>query len=181
MEGVGCAETYQGVTNPCTEIGCIKYVLTKLLSFEIDDTRKEHWRKLLKAMPGVPLRKIRGLDLLAVGEKYDPGRTNCESRNCIPFIRSVRCGLDNPNCWRMRVSRFMCAQPVSTAPLTIRALKPVAGNRRRCRRPIWDCPAKRPVWQALISTTSLFTGTIILIRSSLSQPSPCPFSGLLGM
>lgn len=79
MEGVGCAETYQGVTNPCTEIGCMKYLLTKLLSFEIDDTRKEHWNKLLKAMPGVPLRTIRGLNLLAVGEKYNPGRTNCES------------------------------------------------------------------------------------------------------
>jgi hypothetical protein len=79
MEGVGCAETYQGVTNPCTEMGCMKYLLTKLLSFEIDDARKEHWSKLLKAMPGVPLRTIRGLDLLAVGEKYDPGRVNCES------------------------------------------------------------------------------------------------------
>lgn len=79
MEGVGCAETYQGVTNPCTEIGCIKYVLTKLLSFEIDSPRKKHWGKLLKAMPGVPLRKIRGLDLLAVGDKYNPGRSNCES------------------------------------------------------------------------------------------------------
>lgn len=79
MEGVGCAETYQGVTNPCTEIGCMKYVLTKLLSFEIDQNRKEKWNRLLKAMPGVPLRKIRGLDLLAVGDKYDPGRTNCES------------------------------------------------------------------------------------------------------
>jgi len=79
MEGVGCAETYQGVTNPCTEIGCIKYVLSKLLSFEIDNTHKKHWNNLLNAMPGVPLRKIRGLDLLAVGEKYNPGRTNCES------------------------------------------------------------------------------------------------------
>ena len=79
MEGVGCAETYQGVTNPCTEIGCIKYVLTKLLSFEIDNKHKKHWSDLLKAMPGVPLRKIYGLDLLAVGDKYDPGRVNCES------------------------------------------------------------------------------------------------------
>ena len=79
MEGVGCAETYQGVTNPCTEIGCMKFVLTKLLSFGIDNVRKEHWTQLLKAMSGVPLRTIRGLDLLAVGEKYDPGRTNCES------------------------------------------------------------------------------------------------------
>ncbi|MDP4240855.1 MAG: DUF5703 domain-containing protein [Bacteroidota bacterium] len=79
MEGVGCVETYQGVTNPCTEIGGMKYVLSKLLSFEIDSTHRQHWNELLKAMPEVPLRKIRGLDLLAVGDKYDPGRTNCES------------------------------------------------------------------------------------------------------
>jgi len=75
MEGVGAVETYQGVTNPATEIGGMKYVLTKLLSFEIDETRRRHWSALLKAMPGVPLRKIRGLDLLAVGEKYHPGGT----------------------------------------------------------------------------------------------------------
>jgi len=79
MEGVGCAETYQGVTNPCTEIGGLKYVLTKLLSFDIDNNRKTRWSNLLKSMPGLPLRKVRGLDLLAVGEKYNPGRSNCES------------------------------------------------------------------------------------------------------
>ena len=79
MEGAGCAETYQGVTNPCTEIGGIKYVLNKLLSFDIDDARRQKWSGLLKAMPGVPLRKVRGLDLLAVGEKYNPGREICET------------------------------------------------------------------------------------------------------
>ncbi len=79
MEGVGCAETYQGVTNPCTEIGGMKYVLARLLSAGIDDARREHWGRLLKAMPDVPLRRIRGLDLLAVGDTYDPGRVNCES------------------------------------------------------------------------------------------------------
>ena len=79
MEGVGCVETFQGVTNPCTEIGGMKFVLTKLLTFEIDDKGKDHWRKLLNAMPGVPLRTIRGLDLLAVGDKYEPGRVNCET------------------------------------------------------------------------------------------------------
>lgn len=73
MEGVGAVETYQGVTNPATEIGGIKYVLTKMLSFETDAARRRHWSALLKAMPGVPLRKIRGLDLLAVGDKYAPG------------------------------------------------------------------------------------------------------------
>ena len=79
MEGVGCAETYQGVTNPATEIGCMKYVLAKLLSFPIDEKRSNHWSAFLKTMPEVPLRTIRGLDLLAVGEKYNPGRVNCES------------------------------------------------------------------------------------------------------
>ena len=79
MEGVGCAETYQGVTNPCTEIGGLKYVLSKLIGFDIDESRKIHWTRLLSQMPGVPLRKIYGLDLLAVGEKYEAGRVNCES------------------------------------------------------------------------------------------------------
>ncbi|MBV5283538.1 MAG: hypothetical protein JZU53_14045 [Paludibacter sp.] len=79
MENVGCAETYQGVTNPATEMGCIKYALTKLLSFNIDNQRRTRWIALQKTMPEVPLRSICGLDLLAVGEKYNPGRTNCES------------------------------------------------------------------------------------------------------
>jgi hypothetical protein len=79
MEGVGCAETYQGVSNPCTEIGCLNYLLTRLLSFEIDDARRAKWSKLLAELPGVPLRRIRGLDLLAVGDAYDAGREICES------------------------------------------------------------------------------------------------------
>jgi hypothetical protein len=79
MAGVGCAETYQGVNNPCTEIGCLKYLLAKLLSFEIDDARRAKWSKLLEEMPGVPLRRIRGMDLLAVGDTYDSGREICES------------------------------------------------------------------------------------------------------
>lgn len=79
MENVGCAETYQGVTNPATEMGCIKYVLTKLLTFNIDNQRRTHWLALLKAMPELPMRTIRGLKLLAVGEKYNPGRVICES------------------------------------------------------------------------------------------------------
>lgn len=79
MDGVGCAETYQGVNNPCTEIGCLKYLLTKLLSFEIDAARRSKWSQLLQEMPGVPLRRIRGMDLLAVGDTYDSGREICES------------------------------------------------------------------------------------------------------
>ena len=79
MEGVGCAETYQGVTNPCTEIGGLKYLLTKLLSFDISAQQRKEWTDLLNAMTGVPLRRVRGLDLLAVGDAYDPGRVICES------------------------------------------------------------------------------------------------------
>lgn len=79
MEDVGCAETYQGVTNPCTEMGGMKHLLRTLLTFDIDGRRRERWTRLLRAMPDVPLRRIRGLDLLAVGERYDPGRVICES------------------------------------------------------------------------------------------------------
>ena len=79
MEGVGCAETYQGVTNPCTEIGCLKFLLDKLLSFDIEDSYRERWEAFRNILPDVPYRTIRGKKLLAVGDRYDPGRTNCES------------------------------------------------------------------------------------------------------
>ena len=79
MAGVGCVETYQGVTNPCTEIGGLKYLLGKLLSFEIDAGLGVKWSDLLSRMPGVPVRRIRGMDLLAVGDAYQSGRQICES------------------------------------------------------------------------------------------------------
>ena len=79
MEGVGCAETYQGVTNPCTEIGCLKFLLGKLLSFDIAGARRAKWSQLLAAMPDVPKRRIRGMDLLAVGDVYNSGRVDCET------------------------------------------------------------------------------------------------------
>lgn len=79
MEGVGCAETYQGVTNPATEMGCMKYLLDLLLSFPIDSQRRATFSKWRAMLPEVPTRRIRGMDLLAVGEIYDPGRTDCET------------------------------------------------------------------------------------------------------
>lgn len=79
MEGVGCAETYQGVTNPATEMGCMKYLLDLLLSFPIDSQRRATFTKWRAMLPEVPTRRIRGMDLLAVGEIYDPGRTDCET------------------------------------------------------------------------------------------------------
>ncbi|MCX6925250.1 MAG: discoidin domain-containing protein, partial [Verrucomicrobia bacterium] len=50
-----------------------------LVSFEIGAERKQHWSRLLSEMPEVPTRRIKGLDLLAAGEKYAPGREICES------------------------------------------------------------------------------------------------------
>ena len=79
MEPAATVETYQPVTNPNTEICGLRFVLGKLLSFELDDARRAHWAKLLGELPDVPTRRIRGLDLLAVGEKYAPGRVICES------------------------------------------------------------------------------------------------------
>lgn len=80
MRGVGCAETFQGVTNPCTEIGCLKYLLDKLLSFDIDEGRRSRWEEFRSLLPAdVPIKVIRGRRLLAVGDEYAPGRTNCES------------------------------------------------------------------------------------------------------
>lgn len=79
MEGVGCAETYQGVTNPATEFGCMKYLLDLLLSFPIDEARRATFARWRAMLPDVPTRRTRGMDLLAVGDVYDPGRVDCET------------------------------------------------------------------------------------------------------
>ena len=79
MEGVGCAETYQGVTNPATEMGCMKFLLDQLLAFPIDDQRRSKFAEWRAMLPDVPTRRIRGMNLLAVGEVYDAGRTDCET------------------------------------------------------------------------------------------------------
>ncbi len=79
MEGVGCAETYQGVRNPATEIGAMKYLLDQLFTFPIDQDRRARFRKWRAMLPDVPTRRIRGMDLLAVGEAYQPGRVDCET------------------------------------------------------------------------------------------------------
>jgi len=79
MENVGCAETYQGVTSPATEMGCMKLLLDQLLSFPIDASRRAAFAKWRAMLPDVPTRRIRGMDLLAVGEVYAPGRVDCET------------------------------------------------------------------------------------------------------
>jgi hypothetical protein len=79
MTGVGCVETYQGVTNPCTEIGGMKFLIRRLLAYPIDELHRARWQKLLAELPPVPLRTVRGVRLLAVGEKYESGRQICET------------------------------------------------------------------------------------------------------
>ena len=79
MEGVGCAETYSGVTNPATEIGGMKFLLDKLLSFELDDRQRAQFAFWRSRLPDVPTRRILGVDLLAVGSSYQPGRSDCET------------------------------------------------------------------------------------------------------
>ena len=75
----GTVETYHDVTNPNTEVTALRFVLTKLLSFEISSEQRAHWTKFLAAIPGVPTRTVRGMQLLAPGEQYAPGRELCES------------------------------------------------------------------------------------------------------
>jgi len=79
MSPAATVETYQPVTNPNTEITALRYVLAKLLSFDIGAGRKAHWTKLLGELPELPTRRVRGMDLLAVGDEYSPGREICES------------------------------------------------------------------------------------------------------
>ena len=82
MEPAATVETYQPVTNPCTEICGLRYVLQKLTALDerlIGRERRAHWLKLLSEMPEVPVRRIKGVDLLAVGERYASGREICES------------------------------------------------------------------------------------------------------
>lgn len=79
MSPAATVETYQPVTNPNTEITALRLVLTKLLTYDIGAERAAHWTKLLGELPELPLRRIKGMDLLAVGDEYASGREICES------------------------------------------------------------------------------------------------------
>ena len=79
MSPAAAVETYQPVINPNTETTGLRFVLTKLLSFDIGAKRQAHWQRLLAALPDMPTRHIRGMDLLAVGTEYSSGREICES------------------------------------------------------------------------------------------------------
>lgn len=79
MDGVGCVETYQGVRNPATEIGAMRFLLDRLLTFPLEERRRAQFARWRAMLPDVPTRRVRGMDLLAVGEVYDPGRVDCET------------------------------------------------------------------------------------------------------
>jgi alpha-L-fucosidase 2 len=85
MAPAGTMEIFANVTNPNTEVGAIRFVLAKLLSFDIDETRRATFERMLEIVPDLPVRRVKGMDLLAVGQKYDPGRVICES----PELHSV--------------------------------------------------------------------------------------------
>ena len=81
MEPAGVAETYQPVTNPVTEVSGLRYLVGKLAAFDeslIGRQRKQHWSRFLQELPDVPWRTVKGLKLLAPGEKYT-GRLICET------------------------------------------------------------------------------------------------------
>lgn len=81
IKPAGVAETYQPVTNPVTEVSALRYILSRLVSYDEDlfgKERTENWRKLLAAMPDFPRRTIRGMELLAPGWEYS-GRLICET------------------------------------------------------------------------------------------------------
>ena len=106
MEGVGTAETYQGVTNPSTEMGGMKYVLNKLITFPIDDEHRKHFSALLRTMPMLLTHKVMGLDLLAVGEKYNAGREICETPELYSVYPFRQAWLGTPNFLAMARQSF---------------------------------------------------------------------------
>ncbi len=81
IEPAGVTETYQPVTNPVTEVSGLRYLLARLGGLGEDlagPTRMAYWAKFLKELPAVPHRTIKGMDLLAPGQKY-AGRLICET------------------------------------------------------------------------------------------------------
>lgn len=75
----GTVETYANVTNPNTEVVALRFVLSRLISFDFGPQHRTAWSELLARVPAVPFRTIRGLTLLATGQRYEPGRELCES------------------------------------------------------------------------------------------------------
>jgi hypothetical protein len=106
MEGVGCAETYQGVKSPATEMGCLKFLLDQLLAFPIDARQRERFAKWRAMVPDVPTRRIRGLDLLAVGEVYQPGRVDCETPELYSIYPFRQAWLGTPDMLSMARQSF---------------------------------------------------------------------------
>ena len=176
MEGVGCVETYQGVNNPCTEIGGLKFVLGKLLSFDIDAARRANGAELLAAMPDVPVRRIRGMDLLAVGDVYEPGRVDCETPELYSVYPFRQAWLGTPAKLALARNRSTSATSRSTARWTPNRWKPAAGSRPPSRQPISACRVRRPAWRASTSTTRSSIGARTSIPTLPSRTALAPVS-----
>jgi alpha-L-fucosidase 2 len=108
IEPAGTVETYQPVTNPVTEVTGLRYLLAKLLSLDLSLTgarRRAYWRRVLAILPGVPWRRVMGLELLAPGARYS-GRLICETPELYavwPF-RQTAIGSDDVSLARARQS-----------------------------------------------------------------------------
>lgn len=73
IEPAGLVETYQPVSNPATEVSGLRYLLARLTSLDeglIGKERKSHWTEVLRAVPDVPVRRVKGIDLLGLADKF---------------------------------------------------------------------------------------------------------------
>lgn len=97
IQPAGVAETYQPVTNPVSEVSALRYILTRLVSYGETVTGKENrgsWSRFLDEMPDVPMRTIRGMELLAPGSEYS-GRLICETPELYAVWPFRQAGLSN--------------------------------------------------------------------------------------
>ena len=155
MEPAATVETYQPVTNPVTEISGLRHLLTRLLAMDeqlIGKQRKEHWTALLNQLPGVPTRTIKGIELLAVGDKYS-GRELVETPELYAVYPFRQACLANDDLLAAARQSFhvrllsLDGTPDGQAPET------GGWQAAPVQAAYLDCLARRRVWPASISTT----------------------------
>ena len=91
---------------------------------------------LVTDQPGVPLRTIRGLELLAVGEKYDPGRVICESPELYSVYPFRQVWLGQPELLASARQSFHVRTISIDGTNDDQGTETGAGNHRRFRRHI---------------------------------------------
>ncbi|MDD5708808.1 MAG: DUF5703 domain-containing protein, partial [Kiritimatiellae bacterium] len=73
MEPAGLAEIYQPVSNPATEVSGLRSLLNRLSALDgtiAGQDRKARWAKLLNILPETPVRRIKGLSLLGLADRF---------------------------------------------------------------------------------------------------------------